>query len=60
MKRIFRLLVLLLVIGSLAGITTSCAFFNDLSHRRKLETFKHKKPLPKKWIINDGKVAIIK
>ncbi|MCK9399862.1 MAG: hypothetical protein M0Q51_07710 [Bacteroidales bacterium] len=60
MKRIIRLLVILLVISSLAGITSSCAIFSDSSHVQKLTTFKHKKPLPKKYIISNGSKPITK
>jgi hypothetical protein len=60
MKRIVRLLVTLLVISSIAGITTSCAVFSESTHVEKLEPFKHKKPLPKKYIIDNGYKAIAK
>jgi hypothetical protein len=60
MKRIIRLFVILLVISSLAGITSSCAIFSDSSHAQKLEPFKHKDPLPKKYIVNNGYKPIAK
>jgi hypothetical protein len=60
MKRIIRLLVILLVISSLAGITTSCVIFNETSHVQKLKPFKHSKPLPKKYIIDSGYKPIAK
>lgn len=60
MKRIIRLLVILLVISSLAGITTSCVIFNETSHVQKLKPFKHSKPLPKKYIIDSGERSITK
>jgi len=60
MKRIIRIFVLLLVIGSLMGITTSCAIFDESSHAQKLHTFKHSKPLPKKYILDNGYKPIAK
>ncbi len=60
MKRIIRIFVLLLLIGSLAGITSSCAIFNDSSHVQTLGSFKHKKPLPKKYVIANGVKPIAK
>ena len=60
MKRIIRLLVVLLVISSLAGITSSCAIFNESSHVEKLKPFAHQKPLPKKYVIDNGVKPIIK
>jgi hypothetical protein len=59
MKRLIRLLILLLVIGSLAGVASSCAVFSD-SHSQKLAPYKQKNPLPKKYIINNGSNSIIK
>ena len=59
MKRIIRLLVMLLVISSLAGITSSCAVFST-SHSQKLAPYKHKEPLPKRYIINNGNNPIVK
>jgi hypothetical protein len=59
MKKILRILILLLVLGSLAGITTSCAVFNE-SHATKNSSFKHKQPLPKKYIISNGYKPIAK
>ena len=60
MKRLIRLLVMLLVISSLAGITTACAVFEDTSHAQKLQTFKHTKPLPKKFVLDNGYKPIAK
>jgi hypothetical protein len=60
MKKFIRLLVILLVISSLAGITTSCAIFDDSSHAQTLKPFKHSKPLPKKYIIDNGYKPIAK
>jgi hypothetical protein len=60
MKKFFRLLVILLVISSVAGITTSCAVFDDSSHAQKLASYKHKKPLPKKYIVDNGYKPIAK
>lgn len=59
MKKILRILILLLVLGALTGITTSCAIFNE-SHSAKNEPFKHKQPLPKKYIVNNGYKPIAK
>ncbi len=60
MKRIIRLFVILLVISSLAGITSSCSVFNETSHAEKQKSFKHKKPLPKKYIVNNSAKPIAK
>lgn len=60
MKKIIRLLVILLVISSLAGLTSSCAMFSQTSHVQKLKPFKHSKPLPKKYIIDNGYKPIAK
>jgi hypothetical protein len=60
MKRIIRILVIILVIGSLAGVTSSCAVFQGPTHAQNLKPFKHKEPLPKKYIINNGHKAIAK
>jgi hypothetical protein len=60
MKRIIRIFVLLLFIGALAGITTSCVMFQESSHVEKLGSFKHKKPLPKKYVIDNGVKPIAK
>jgi len=59
MKRIIRLLVILLVISSLAGITSSCAIFEG-THAQKLKPFKHQHPLPKRYIISNGYKPIAK
>ena len=60
MKKIFRILVLALVISSVTGITTSCAVFDETSHAQSLKTFKHKKTLPKKYIVDNGRREIAK
>jgi hypothetical protein len=60
MKRIIRIFVLWLVIGSLAGITTSCVLFEETSHAQKQQPFKHKKALPKKYVIDNGYKPIAK
>ena len=60
MKRIIRLLVMLLVISSLAGITSSCTVFSESSHAQKLAPFKHQQPLPKKYIISNSANPIAK
>ena len=59
MKRIIRLFVILLAISFLAGITTSCAIFED-SHVQKQQSFKHTKPLPKKYVVDNGRTSILK
>jgi hypothetical protein len=60
MKRIFRLFILFLILCSLAGITTSCAVFQGDSHGQDQQSFKYKKPLPKRYIVNNGEKAILK
>jgi hypothetical protein len=60
MKRIFKLLFIALIISSLAGITTSCVIFQEPTHATKPTTFKHKKALPKKYVINNGYKPIAK
>ncbi|MBW6459415.1 MAG: hypothetical protein K0B08_02475 [Bacteroidales bacterium] len=59
MKKLLKLLFLLLMIGMLAGITSSCAIFSSAPNQG-LESFKHKKPLPKKYIINNDYKPIAK
>jgi hypothetical protein len=53
MKSIIRLITLILICFTLAGSLSSCAVF-DKSSVTKQNSFKHKKPLPKKWIIDNG------
>ena len=60
MKRIIRILVMMLIIGSLAGTTTSCVMFEESSHAQKKQSFKYKKPLPKKYVIDNGYKPIAK
>jgi hypothetical protein len=60
MKKIFKAFVILLVIGSLAGVTSSCAVFDETSHAQTLKKFKHKKALPKKYLIDNGYKPIAK
>lgn len=60
MKRILRIVIMLLVISSLTGITSSCVMFQEASHVEKLKPFKHSKPLPKKYIIDNGYKPIAK
>jgi len=60
MKKMIRLLAIFLAVCFLAGITSSCAVFDDSSHAQKNKTFKHSKPLPKKWAIDNGKKPILK
>jgi len=60
MKKNIRLLAILLVISFLAGITTSCAVFDETSHAQSLKPYKHTKPLPKKWALENGEKPILK
>ena len=60
MKKFFKRLIIILVIGFIAGITTSCAVFQEQSHAQKPGTFKHTSPLPKKWVIDNGYKPIAK
>jgi hypothetical protein len=60
MKRIIRLFVIVLVISSLAGITSSCSVFKESSHANKPQSFKHTEPLPKRYIVNNGEKPIAK
>lgn len=59
MKKFIRLLILLLVIGSLTGIASSCSLLSE-THSQKLSPYKQKNPLPKKYIINNGYKPIAK
>jgi hypothetical protein len=60
MKKFLKYLVIALVISSVAGITSSCAVFDDSSHAQGLSPYKHKKPLPKKYIVDNGYKPIAK
>lgn len=59
MKSIIRLIILVLLCSFLAGGMTSCAVF-DNSSAIKQKSFKHKDPLPKKWIIPNKSRDIVK
>jgi hypothetical protein len=59
MKKIIRLLVLLLLLCSVAGVTSSCSALED-THAQKKSSFKYKKPLPKRYIVNNGYKPILK
>jgi hypothetical protein len=59
MKKVFRLLIILLVLVAVSGLTSSCSIFNE-SHVSKHGSFKHQKPLPKKYIISNGYKPIVK
>lgn len=59
MKSIIRIIAVVLICFFLAGSLTSCAVF-DKSSITKQDSFKHKKPLPKKWLINNGSRPIVK
>ena len=60
MKKVVKIIVLLVVIVSLTGLMNSCAIFDESSHAQKLKTFKHNKPLPKKYILDNGYKPIAK
>jgi len=59
MKRIARLILLLALACSVIGIT-SCSVFDESTHSQSHATMKHTKPLPKKYIINNGYKPIVK
>jgi hypothetical protein len=59
MKSIYRLIALLLLCCFLAGGLASCAVF-EKSSPTKPESFKHKNPLPKKYVIHTGQMNIVK
>ena len=59
MKKIIRLLVLLVVLCSVAGITSSCSVLED-THASRKTSFKYKKALPKRYIVNNGYKPILK
>jgi hypothetical protein len=44
----------------MAGFTSSCKVFNETSHAEKQKSFKHKQPLPKKWVLNNSEKPITK
>ena len=60
MKKLLKYLIIILVISSLAGITTSCVIFDESTHAQTLKPYKHTKPLPKKYIIDNGYKPIAK
>jgi hypothetical protein len=60
MKKMIRLLAILLTVCFLAGLATSCAVFDDSSHAQTLKPYKHTKPLPKKWVLDNGTKPILK
>lgn len=60
MKKAIKIIVLLIVIASLTGLMNSCAIFDESSHAQNLKTFKHSKPLPKKYILDNGYKPIAK
>jgi len=60
MKKFFKYFIIALVISSLAGITSSCAVFDDSTHAQTLKPYKHTKPLPKKYIVDNGYKPIAK
>jgi hypothetical protein len=59
MKSLIRLIVLVLICFIMAGTITSCAIF-DRSKVTKQQSFKHKKPLPKRYVINQKSRPIAK
>ena len=60
MKKFFKYLIIALVISSLAGITSSCSFLDNSTHAQTLKPYKHTKPLPKKYIVDNGYKPIAK
>ena len=60
MKKTIRLLAILFTVIFLAGLVSSCAVFDESSHAQSTKSFKHTKPLPKKWVIDNGKKPILK
>jgi hypothetical protein len=60
MKKMIRLLAIFLTVCFLAGLATSCAVFEETSHAQKLKPYKHTKPLPKKWALDNGTKPILK
>jgi hypothetical protein len=60
MKKINRILAILLTLVFLAGMMSSCAMFDDTSHAQKKSSFKHSKPLPKKYVLDNGEKPILK
>lgn len=60
MKKFWKYLFIALLISSIAGITTSCAVFDDSTHAQTLKPYKHKNPLPKKYIVDNGYKPIAK
>ncbi len=60
MKKTIRLLAILLTVCFLAGLASSCAVFDETSHAQTLKSYKHSKPLPKKWVIDNGNKPILK
>lgn len=59
MKKLIRVLILVLACAFLSGSLVSCSVF-DKSAKFKHESFKHKNPIPKKWVINNGTKRIAK
>ena len=59
MKKIIRLLIVVLVCTFLAASLNSCSVFEP-AYKNPTQSFKHKKPLPKKWIIHNGKERSLK
>jgi hypothetical protein len=59
MKKIARLIFLILVCTFLAGGMSSCSLFDE-STAHKQKSFKHKKPVPQKWVINNKSSKTLK
>ena len=59
MKKIIRILTFLLITTFLAGAMTSCSLFDE-STANSTKSYKHKKPLPQKWIIHHKSTKTIK
>jgi len=60
MKKFLKYLFIALLISSITGIASSCAVFDESSHAQTLKPYKHKKPLPKKYIVDNGYKPIAK
>ena len=60
MKKFLKYLFIALLISSIAGIASSCTVFDESTHAQTLKPYKHKKPLPKKYIVDNGYKPIAK
>jgi hypothetical protein len=60
MKKLIKFLVITLAIGFMASIMSSCSIFDESTHAQKQKSFKHTKPIPKKYVINNGRNPVLK